>query len=312
MMSNLRTGITKQILFVLIGSLLSAGCLREKTSGCSEGFILKFNYVTPSGLPVITEIPETDYLSVFIFDENGVFLDKEEVTAEGLTTDYQMNLPFYEGIYQFVVWAGLSPCYRLPESIPGQTRLQEFNLHVRQTDGNISSQPLTPLYFGSHPLVEANPSSTTVVDIGIHQLTNRVLVAIHHTDAEPQPEIRISDNNGTYNYLGEIVPSDTLTYLPYNLQYTEATSTWTADFTVMRLDSESKALLTIKNEPGIPEFTADLVRELLNANPYLNFDTDHDFTIEITFGYSNIPVSITVNGWEIILDNTAFFSFLSD
>lgn len=289
-----------RISFFLAVFFLIAGCIREDRSGCSEGVILKFNYVTGTGLPVATDIPETDRISVFIFDENGIFIEEKDDIADGLTTDYRMNLPYYEGRYQFVVWAGLSNRYQLSHLQPGITYIQDFELKLNSTTGHIVSQPPTPLYYGSHPVVSVNTLSTTNVAIGIQKITNHVLVIIHNSSKDPQPQIQITANNGNYNFKGEIIPGNDLIYPPYNLQYSEPTASWHADFTLMRLQTDCQARLIIQTEPDKPEYNEDLIKGLLQANPSLDFNTDHDFIIEITFDGSSIPVSILINGWEIV------------
>ena len=49
---------------------------------------------------------------------------------------------------------------------------------------------------------------------------------------------------------------------------------------------------------------------LLAENPDIDFNSDHDFTIEITFDSYYVPVSIRINDWEIIIEEAVlpFFS----
>ena len=52
---------------------LSAGCIRENRSGCGGYLSLKFRYTDSNGAPLTPGFPETDHLSVFVFDRQGIF-----------------------------------------------------------------------------------------------------------------------------------------------------------------------------------------------------------------------------------------------
>ena len=39
----------------------------------------------------------------------------------------------------------------------------------------------------------------------------------------------------------------------------------------------------------------------LGMNPDINFEYNHDFTIEISFN-NYLPISIKINGWEVVVE----------
>lgn len=67
----------------------------------------------------------------------------------------------------------------------------------------------------------------------------------------------------------------------------------------MKLDKNREPRLKISDDTGVIRYDENLIGKLLRKNPYIDFDYNHDFTIEISFN-DYIPVSIKINGWEII------------
>lgn len=78
----------------------------------------------------------------------------------------------------------------------------------------------------------------------------------------------------------------------------QESDTLTADFNVMKLDKNRIPHLQIVDGTNTVCYDEDLIGELLNKNPDINLENEHDFTIEISFkGYS--PIGIKINGWDI-------------
>lgn len=290
----------KQILFLMITLWLSAGCLRENRSGCSDGLLVKFHYITSDGLSRNSGSLLTDYLSVFVFNENGLFTCVKKDSATPINDHYTMLLPLYEGQYQFVTWAGLSDSYTLSACHPNQTRIEDFILRLRRDPGN--KIPISPslLYQGWHETVTLHPYETTEITIGLQRITNSIQVIVHYATPEISPAISIEDNNGAYNYRGEIISEQLLYYSPHSAYSPDSANTWTAHFNIMRLQDDSDARLKIYNSANELQYNESLITGLLGAHPDINFNTDHDFIIEISLDSYYIPVSIQINGWEII------------
>lgn len=58
---------------------LSAGCIRENRSGCGGYLSLKFRYTDSNGAPLTPGFPETDHLSVFVFDRKEYSYVNEKI-----------------------------------------------------------------------------------------------------------------------------------------------------------------------------------------------------------------------------------------
>lgn len=99
-----------------------------------------------------------------------------------------------------------------------------------------------------------------------------------------------------------MLPDEKIEYLPGTSYSSSQPNTWVADFNVMCLQPDSEAILKISDATHKPLFEEKLIKGLLGANPNIDFNRDHDFTIEITFDSYDIPISILVNDWEIIAE----------
>ena len=71
-----------------------------------------------------------------------------------------------------------------------------------------------------------------------------------------------------------------------------------ADFSVMKLEKEREPRLRITDRTGTVRYDENFIGKLLGMNPDINFEYNHDFTIEISFN-NYLPISIKINGWEV-------------
>ena len=68
----------------------------------------------------------------------------------------------------------------------------------------------------------------------------------------------------------------------------------------MQLQTDSDTQLKIYSPEEELQYNEKLIGGLLAEHPDIDFNSDHDFTIEITFDSYYVPVSIRINAWEII------------
>ena len=115
---------------------------------------------------------------------------------------------------------------------------------------------------------------------------------------------------GNYDYQGETLSGQPISYLPEYSQPSDSPNTWIADFNVMQLQTDSDTRLKIYSPEKELQYNEKLISGLLAENPDIDFNSDHDFTIEITFDSYYVPVSIRINDWEIIIEEAVlpFFS----
>lgn len=183
--------------------------------------------------------------------------------------------------------------------IPQQTDIHDFFLSLkREKDNQTINQP-SLLYHGIHDIVKIREGKENIVWIDLKQITNHIQVIVHNLNDKKKHIIYIEDNNGKYDSFLQYADDEKITYLPTYSNPSNTTSSLIADFTVMKLDKNREPRLKISDDTGVIRYDENLIGKLLQKNPYIDFDYNHDFTIEISFN-DYIPVSIKINGWEII------------
>lgn len=132
------------------------------------------------------DFPETDHLSVFVFDRQGIFVCERKDSALQLD-HYMMEMPLPQGRYQFVVWAGLSESYRLSSHVPSQTHLEDFGLQLNRTTDN--TIPILPslLYHGLHETIDVNADEDQEITVDLRRITNNIHVIVHYATPTLQP-----------------------------------------------------------------------------------------------------------------------------
>ena len=239
-------------------------------------------------------------LAVFIFDDKGTFVSQINDSLNQVNDDYTMKLPFKQGSYQFVAWTSYyETCYQLSSCIPQQTDIHDFFLSLkREKDNQTINQP-SLLYHWIHDIVKIIEGKENIVWIDLKQITNHIQVIVHNLNDKKKHIIYIEDNNGKYDSFLQYADDEKITYLPTYSNPSNTTSSLIADFTVMKLDKNREPRLKISDDTGVIRYDENLIGKLLQKKPYIDFDYNHDFTIEISFN-DYIPVSIKINGWEII------------
>ena len=88
-------------------SFTMTSCIKENLPECipdNTGIVLKFRY--PTGTNTQSNKNGVDRLSVFIFDDKGIFVSQINDSLIWIDDNYELELPYKQGSYQFVTWAG--------------------------------------------------------------------------------------------------------------------------------------------------------------------------------------------------------------
>ena len=281
-------------------SFTMTSCIKENLPECipdNTGIVLKFRYPTGTNTP--SNKNGIDRLSVFIFDDKGVFVSQINDSLIWIDDNYELGLPYTQGSYQFVTWAGYDEAtYGTTTCIPGLTHIEDFFLFLkRDTDNRVTDQPKL-LYHGIHETVALDEHEKMIAWINLKQITNHIRVIAYNLDKALSHNIYIEDDNGKYGYSSSFANDDRILYTPVYMRPAQESDTLTADFNVMKLDKNRIPHLQIVDGTNTVCYDEDLIGELLNKNPDINLENEHDFTIEISFkGYS--PIGIKINGWDI-------------
>ena len=242
----------------------------------------------------------------------GEFSDRNMV----LSADYSLPATLrHTGKLTFVAWGGSDlAAYDFSGFKKGVTTKREMRVALRLKENRISSAP-GPLYVGvSSVSLENREDMGSVyerVAFNMRELTYRIHFTIISTsDPFPVGEdfiIRIEDDNGVYDFNGQIAIGERFEYTTEAV--CDAEGALKADFTLMKLEEGRNALVSlIDKTTGVTLYTADLVDDIIMfrgdaGEPPYSLECDHDFPITLKLKYEKETwtlVQATVLDWNVI------------
>lgn len=291
---------------------LASGCIKEDLSECNPGVLLKFDY---SLNPEYTNLfgAEVDKVTVFVFDENGLYYDRFSEEGSHLTNDWQMRLPLPAGSYTTVTWAGALGTYRIGETNADETAFQsELKKGVTHIDNFMltaekDGQPLVlldDLYHGKADVTSVyQPVTATTVDLmkDTKHLTVTVEDQTVGTADDTPYEVYCTGTNARYladNSFGR--KAETITNRPYDTYTTPGKAV--SELDLLRLVIGRPFQLTVKNREGKTVFDKDLVQAMLDTGHFKtqeDFDRELEYNIVITMD-KDVAITITINGWVVV------------
>lgn len=292
---------------------LASSCIREDLSECNPGVLLKYDY---SLNPESTNLfgAEVGKVTVYVFDENGIYYDCFSEAGKHLTNDWEMRLPLPPGNYTTVTWAGPLTTYRVGEKNADETVFQsELKKGVTHIDNFMltaenDGEPLIELdnlYHGLKKVTSTfNPETVTVVDLikDTKHLTVTVedqSVGRDRADATDAPyEVYCTGTNARYladNSFGK--KAQTIINHPYNTYTSPGKAV--SELNLLRLVIGRPFGLTVKNKNGKKVFDKDLVQTMMLTGHY---NTQEDFDRELNYNVvvkisDDSSIVITINGW---------------
>lgn len=269
---------------------------------------------------------QVDKVTVYIFDENGIFL--QEVTEQGshITNDYVMMVPLFNNKYQFVAIAqsttltGEKANFTFPKMTPKQSKLTDLQAAIQKANNRFDGQ-LNNLLIAYQPTIHLDYKEVRSIVMATKKVNNTVRIEI---DESCRPEIttdtytiRIEEakGNGVINYDYQIKPDGALTYFPYLYEGNTNGKTVTADFSLSRLlETHGTRLIIEDNVTGQTIIDQDLyyyIRMIHEENAkqwsFQEF-LDREDEYLIRFGICGdtstwLSVTIIINDWVLNLVN---------
>lgn len=319
------------LLPLLLSLFLLYGCIDDDTSGCTSVISLRVTAeVSVSGG---TDSDDTfNDTGVYIFDSRGVLADYGHMLGESGTNGQIVELSVEEGRYTIVTWCGadFSNDYEIVALTPsgdftdrfvkGETRLSDMRLRAK-ADG-VSDTRTGSLFWGALQEVTVDKGVNLVkLDTKLQKNSNLVEIVMEgvgeteaaagnfsgSTRTTPRYDVRLSTVAGIYKFDNstDMSLSAPYTYLPYETEMIGGDLY--LRLRTMRLFVDIPATLTVTDRvTGNVVYTADLI-DLIMQNPAYRTQEDLDRTdaYKIVVGHGvttpSGDITITVNGWEIII-----------
>ena len=163
-------------------------------------------------------------ITLWVFDENGVFIDKFREDGNILKQNNNtMNLPIEPGKYKMVVWTGAeSSNYEVSAMIPGISTLEDLKVRVTRDVQSRQNGKLPSLWHGRIENAVVKQSEYTHLTIELTKNTNTIISVLHDlsgTDLNSDDySFEIVANNGYMDYDNRLLPDDDITYNAYMVE----------------------------------------------------------------------------------------------
>ena len=306
------------VAFIVLLACCLIGCnsaVFDDLGRCPQGVNLQFYRQTPCER--FPDYPsDIREVRVFAFDDKDVLVGEFSDRNMVLSADYSLPATLrHTGKFTFVAWGGSDlAAYDFSGFKEGVTTKREMRVALRLKENRISSAP-GPLYVGlSSVSLENREDMGSVyerVAFNMRELTYRIHFTIISTSAPfPVGEdfiIRIEDDNGVYDFNGQIAIGERFEYTTEAV--CDAEGALKADFTLMKLEEGRNALVSlIDRTTGVTLYTADLVDDIIMfrgdaGEPPYSLECDHDFPITLKLKYEKetwMLIQATVLDWNVV------------
>ena len=279
---------------------------------------------------------EVSSVNVWAFEPGGGLVWSGSASGEALATgDFYLETPLTDGRYDFVAWCGLqgSDAFDLATYTPASREELEVTMRTLEEEGrHVSRQRLSGLFHASMDDVgyEIDPVNPTlkIVTAPLMKDTKDFRVLLQHLDGS---EIEDRDftvcieipNNSEYAWDNTLLPSQTVSYLPWNVRYGQTSgsggdsramtdvSSLLFELSTGRLMEGAKAVLTVhRNWDDRDIIRIPLIEYLLLVKGHYGDISDQEYLDrqdEYTMTFFIDPNSnwyaaggIYINGWAVV------------
>lgn len=321
-------------LFVVMVVFMT-GCVRDKASECNPiDLLLTYEYTYHNVEAGDLIGSEVDKITVFVFDENDIFLSRHTYSGATLPSDYTIKLPLPAGNYSLLSLGGSLDSYLVggKADIPaglivGETILNDFRVVLKHAN-QITGPPLgvTPSsLFYSLDEVSVENRKQPAQRVGLMKNSSTVVFRIvekFRTDTKSETASVAMPYTlycaGTNNILNaeNIIPTAEASEMRYNpYSVTEEGNTYDVQMGMMRLIAGYPVDVVMRHaETGKLLIDEDLISLIFAKNsPFLTpSDLDREDMFIIEFEIDNDPdgagltITIKVNGWVVSIVEPEF------
>ncbi len=305
--------IRRTITLLLLGILvLQSACIKEDLSECI--FRLVFNFEPPDR-PAGAEPFEVDVsnLSVFAFDDKGIFL--KEIEVSNPVQGEIVKVPAPAGTYTLVIWAGFTKEQLTDANLQkGISRIEDFYMPAYRLTSIGKSVPPEAFYYGIVHRVDIDlPPMVLSQEVQLVQSSKPFRLRISGLN-QSNYHLVISNNAGRYSYENIVVPSGTSDNNTVELM--TKLSVPAGAVTIANEENTSFSVRTgILWPVGLGDRKIEIVdvgtgevmlsMSLINLLEKLqNVDFDQESALNLLINYrSKAEIDVNLNGWWIINSN---------
>lgn len=312
-----------KILATIAAAASMFSCVKEDLSQClpipPTTNTLKLRLV-PRKMDITPTSADLKRAVVYIFDSSGKLFTTWDKTNPELNTTYTTNVGLGTDTYRVVAWVNPTEPFSIKPAYTPSTRSDLTDGRVTMnipSGGEITSSTAIPmLFYGSTSQVLAPTTSDVVIDIPLTLDIYKLNFTLNDVPGDgSEYEIRITDNNGAYDFENNFVDTQSFSYVATAKAGTSgANSSLQVGLTMLRLAQGRNPQISIVNKttgktvfPQNGQPSAGLM-DLIGQTP-IDLDTTHDLQLSVNIpdGTGNVSsaVEITINGWKVVIDDYA-------
>jgi len=298
---------------ILLGVLvLMQSCIGNKPTGC--GVEVRFRYVKNvesylTGTEVDKYSEQVGSITLFVFDEKGIFIDQFREEGEHLGAGHVIRMPLNSGKYKLVAWGNLCEDFSIPQCAGGLTDIGDLLVTINHQSGNVGKHP-AHLFFGSADLQIVESETYVSLTIDLTKDTNYIHVKksglpVSGDLAGSNFSCAITAYNEACKFDNTITGETCLTYTP---QRSVDGANYISEFVTMRElnggEARSRLIITYTPQEGQEEelVNTPLTPLLLQVAQTGDLDIDDEFYLDVSFDFSGGTAVISINGWIITDD----------
>lgn len=324
----------KALLALLLPALMaltSCDAFNQDLDPCVRG--LKLRFVYDFNMEFANAFPaQVDCLTLLVYDQQGNYV--RTVTAsrpETADENWRMTIDLPAGTYQLLAYGGMDcndASFKF-NTLPSQSTFRNLEVYL---PSNLITEPkgtdLHPLFYGRAEVTVAEESTTyTEKTVYMMKDTNDIRVMLANENGDPISAddfiFTITDNNTRFNYLNNIISTESITYRPWEKGDAQigvlpehddllALVSW-AEFSVSRLIEDSEARLTVYRTDGKKVLSIPLIEVLLlvksehfkdmTPQDFLDRQSRWNLTFFLIGDGTWAGVSIIVNDWIVRIND---------
>jgi hypothetical protein len=305
----------------MISGFAFQSCINDDLENCFNEKRVYFDYLPITYANNKGEIDPEDVtrMNLFVFDEEGKFLQEYVDENPALSPDYYMTVTgLKSGRYKFVAWGSLENQYGLHASgkamIPGQTTIDELEVFLKNITDHTVTDWLNPLFYATHTknsAIEILAMQSQNIHLDLIDDTYRINVKITGVDSTSVMQngygITITDNNGKYKFDNDFAPCEEFNYIKSCSVSKEKNYEMNASLMVLRLtNTHTNPILRVMNaKTNTPLIQSNLIALILAANDSganIDFYKTHVFDIKFELNpAAPLECIIYINGFRLVL-----------
>lgn len=319
MMKKLINPITGALPLILLCGSLFGSCIAEDLSDCpNQQLQISFTF-DDSAESVPTRSGGPHSVTLYAYGDNGQCAMMHDLEIESLNATATIDVSLTPGTYDFVAWVNHSNEYfELPhyEQFPSVRPTKDVSVLYLTIPATSTIDYTLPRLLHGSASDQSVQNGAGRVDIPLVQNTNYIHFTVEGLDRTTSVyEFRVFDNNGAYSFDNEFAACTPFTYVS-TARFADGGTTLDADMTLLRLAEGRTPEFILRDRdtgktiyPSQSDQETNLVKLIQKAyesqGKSIDFDRQHVFDIKIKFsGGVDMDVTITVNGWEIIEDDS--------